>query len=441
MKRKWIKKAMALLTAACMTASIAGVTTAHAEEALTGKDCELSVMVTWSDETDAVARTGLQQLEKLQEKYPDLKLNVEVVANDLYQDKVKTLIATDSLPDIFQALPGLMTNAYDNDQIMDLAPILAEDTEWSDRMLEGAFNDFTFGDTILGVPQSSIVCSMIVYNKAIFEECGITEFPKTVEDFEKAVVAIKEKGYIPVACGNKVGYMIASQIMPSVLFRYVDTDWYESFKNQTGAKYTDENAVAAITEMKNLADMGMYNEDVNSQEELLANAYYYNGQAAMLWGGYWITKNVVVNATEDVLANSAVATFPGTAENPDYASYIPGGQGWGLSLNSSLEGDEKAIALDFVKSLSEPEVQSEIIEGGCLPIAESAEYDLSGEHPLITEMLDMIDAQVMVPTPETQLNASYVAATYDGYQELLIGTLTPEQLAEKLQTAFEEGEE
>lgn len=308
-------------------------------------------------------------------------------------------------------------------------------------MVEGAFNDYTFDGKILGVPQSMIVSSMIVYNKAIFEECGLKEFPKTVEEFENAVTQIKNKGYIPVACGNKQGYMVSSQVMPSVLFRYVDLDWYESLKDGKGAKFTDDCMVQAITEMKKLADMGMFNEDVNSQEELLANSYYYSGKAAMLMGGFWISGNVVNNASEDVLANSEVAMFPGTAEKPENAKYMSGGQGWGVSVSSALEGEEKAIALDFVKSLSDPEVQAQIAAGGSIPCAETAEYDSSGQSELVQRMFAMFENYEVVPNPEIQFNATYVSAAEDGYQELLIGTLTPEQLAEKLQAAYEEGQQ
>ena len=410
-------------------------------QAGTGKDCSLSVMVTWSDDNDISAKTGNEMLQKLQETYPDLELNVEVVAHDLYEDKLKTLMATNSLPDVFQTLPGLMPSMYDNEQILDLAPEVAADAQWSGRMVEGAFNDYTFDGKILGVPQSMIVSSMIVYNKAIFEECGLKEFPKTVEELENAVTQIKNKGYIPVACGNKQGYMVSSQVMPSVLFRYVDLDWYESLKDGKGAKFTDDCMVQAITEMKKLADMGMFNEDVNSQEELLANSYYYSGKAAMLMGGFWISGNVVNNASEDVLANSEVAMFPGTAEKPENAKYMSGGQGWGVSVSSALEGEEKAIALDFVKGLSDPEVQAQIAAGGSIPCAETAEYDSSGQSELVQRMFAMFENYEVVPNPEIQFNVTYVSAAEDGYQELLIGTLTPEQLAEKLQAAYEEGQQ
>ena len=53
----------------------------------------------------------------------------------------------------------------------------------------------------------------------------------------------------------------------------------------------------------------------------------------------------------------------------------------------------------------------------------------------------MFENYEVVPNPEIQFNATYVSAAEDGYQELLIGTLTPEQLAEKLQAAYEEGQQ
>ena len=406
-----------------------------------GEDSKLSVMVTWSDDGDVVARTGNELLEKLQEKYPDLELSVEVVAHDLYEDKLKTLMATNSLPDIFQSLPGLMPSMYDNEQIMDLAPEIAADSEWSGRMDEGAFNDYTFDDQILGVPQSMIVSSMMIYNKAIFEECGIKEFPKTVEDFEEAVTAIKDKGYIPLACGNKEGYMISSQIMPSILFRYADLDWYDSLKNGQGAKFTDPCMVAAITELKKLTDMGLFNEDVNSQEELLGNSYYYDGKAAMLMGGYWVTGNVVKNASDEVLKNSDTAMFPPTSEKPGNGKYMSGGQGWGVAVNSRLEGAEKEIAIDFVKSLSDPDIQAKIAGEGSIPCAKTSEIDNSSQSDLEKAMFKMFEGYEVVPNPEIQFNATYVSTAEDGYQELTIGSLTPEQLSEKLQSAYEEGQQ
>ena len=52
---------------------------------------------------------------------------------------------------------------------------------------------------------------------------------------------------------------------------------------------------------------------------------------------------------------------------------------------------------------------------------------------------DLIDLKVR--DPHQLLSLIHISAAEDGYQELLIGTLTPEQLAEKLQAAYEEGQQ
>ncbi|GHV12103.1 hypothetical protein FACS189491_04500 [Spirochaetia bacterium] len=406
-----------------------------------GKDTTISVFSTWSPtDSNIGAVTANRILAKFKAAHPEARLVEEVVAHDLYEDKLKVYIATDALPDVFQALPGLMPALYADKQILDLKPLIEADKEWNGRMLEGAFADFTFNDRYLGLPGSMLVSSMIVYNKAIFAKAGINEFPKTLEDFEKAVTAIKRAGFIPVACGNKAGYMITSQVFPSIMWRYVDTSWYQSLKDGRGAKFTDSPMVQAITELKKLIDMGMFNDDLNSSEELLANGYYYSGKAAMLIGGYWIVPNVDANAIPDVLANSEVAMLPPLASKPEYGRYMSGGQGWGTVFSTKLTGKRLELAMDLAKGFSDPAIQAELATGGAIPCAKAAPYDTSGMSALKKKMYAMFENYDLVPNTEIQFNAAYVSAAEKAYQELSLGLITPAELAAKIQAAYIEGQ-
>ena len=410
---------------------------ASAEEPVT-----ISIMSTWSvDSQDATVgdKVARAAVDRVKADYPDLVIQEEVLAHDLYEDKLKTLMATDSLPDVFMSLSGLMPSMYANGQILDVKPLIQADPEWSGRMLEGSFGDFTFGDNWLAVPGSNIVCSMIVYNKAIFAECGITEFPATYEAFVDACAKIKAKGYIPISCGNKAGYMLTSQVFPSIMWKYVDLDWYQSLKDGTGAKFTDEPMVKAYTALKQLIDMGAFNEDLNSSEELLANAYYYNGKSAMMIGGFWITSFVNDNASEDVKANSDVAIMPPLQDKPENAKYLSGGQGWGTVLSSALTGKRLEAALALLKHFSDPDLQAMLAGGGSLPVAKAAEYDTSDMTELTKKMYKLFEDAVFVPNSEIQFNAAYVSAAEDAFQELSLGSITPEAMAELLQQKYEEG--
>ncbi|GHU64427.1 hypothetical protein FACS189447_01190 [Spirochaetia bacterium] len=404
-------------------------------------DNSISVFSTWSPtETNNIGVvTALKVLAKFKAAHPEVKLVEEVVAHDLYEDKLKVYMAANELPDIFQSLPGLMPAMYANNQIINLRPIIEADKDWSGRMLEGAFADFTFNDRYLALPGSMLVSSMIVYNKAIFEKAGIREFPKTLEDFEKAVTAIKNAGYIPVACGNKAGYMITSQVFPSLMWRYVDTNWYQSLKDGRGAKFTDTPMVQAITELKKLTDLGMFNEDLNSSEELLANAYYYSGKAAMLIGGYWIVPNVDANAAPDVLNNSEVAMLPPLSSRPEFGKYMSGGQGWGTVFSARLTGKRLDLAMELAKGFADPAIQAELATGGSIPCAKAAAYDTSGMSTLKKKMYAMFENYDLVPNTEIQFSATYTRAAEKGYQELTLGLITPAALAAQLQAAYIEG--
>jgi raffinose/stachyose/melibiose transport system substrate-binding protein len=404
-------------------------------------DLSIRVFSTWSStDSNIGAVTANKVLAKFKAAHPDAKLIEEVVAHDLYEDKLKVLMATDDLPDIFQSLPGLMPAMFDNKQILDLRPVIEADREWNGRMLEGAFADFTFSGRYLALPGSMLVSSMIVYNRAIFEKAGIREFPKTMEDFEKAVIVIKKAGYIPVACGNKAGYMITSQVFPSIMWRYVDTTWYQSLKDGKGAKFTDPQMVAAIAELKKLVDLGMFNDDLNSSEELLANGYYYSGKAAMLMGGYWIVSNVDNNASKDVRDNSEVAMMPPTASKPEYGRYMSGGQGWGTVFSSRLTGKRLELAMALAKGFSDPDIQAELATGGSIPCAKPSAYDTSGMSALKKKMYAMFEKYDLVPNTEIQFNAVYVSAAEKGYQELTMGAISPAELAARLQAAYLEGQ-
>ena len=60
--------------------------------------------------------------------------------------------------------------------------------------MDGQLNYYNqmYEGTVYGVPYTAGVSGGIVYNKAVFEAAGITEMPKTPEDFIAALKQIKE---------------------------------------------------------------------------------------------------------------------------------------------------------------------------------------------------------------------------------------------------------
>lgn len=432
MKKRMIAAAM---TASMVLGSLAGTTSVFAEEKET-----FTIMHYWTDEVIAEGNAegiAIQRaIENFKANHPELDVVVETMTQDAgYEQKIKTLAAADELPDVFVALPSLMNTLYDNGQIIDLAPILAEDAEWADTFADGAFGDFTFGDIILGSPRCAIANSMLFYNTAIFEECGITEFPTNTDEFIETVQILKDNGYIPIGDGNKAQYALASQVMPGILFAFNSNEWYENVRNYGGASFEDEGAVEAITYLNTLLEMGAFNEDMNSIDVDQARELYYSGEAAMYIEGSWVVASFINDCSEEVKATTEITVFPTATGHEDLKGQIVSGQGWGFSAST---GENQDLAIEFMKEMTSPEIQAESVENGLVSVLKEVDYDESKVDPLYTKFLETYNAyETKVGCPEVQLSTDYMEASYVGYQEMSVGSTTPEELAATLQEAHE----
>ena len=118
---------------------------------------------------------------RFNEKYPDVKVKFESM--DDYEGQVKIRMNTEDYGDVLlipQIDPAEFGNFFE--------PLgQKEDMSQKYRFLEKA----SFEGVTYGIPQTGNV-SGIVYNKRVFEEAGITDLPKTPEEFIAMLGQIKE---------------------------------------------------------------------------------------------------------------------------------------------------------------------------------------------------------------------------------------------------------
>ena len=438
MKKRIAAGIFSFVVAASSIGGLAGTEEVKAAEKQT-----LSIMHMWTqdmaDGGDMEAIAIRKAIDNFKEKHPDVEVEEEVLSQNAgYAEKLATLAAANELPDVFCALPANMTAFYENGQVMDMKPILENESEWYDSFADGAFGDYTYGEAILGAPRTAIVNHVLYWNQDIFSKCGIEEFPKTADEFLDAVKTLKENGYIPMASGNKGQYSVASQIMPGILFRFVSGDWYENLRNYEGASFEDEDALEAIKYMDELIKEGIFNTDLNSIDEFQGRELYYSGEAAMYVEGSWSVASMISDASQELRDVTNITTFPVVEGKEDLGSQLVSGTGWGLSLNAELSDEKTALAVDFLKEMTSEEIQSEMVEAGLLPVIKNVTYDEATLDPFYQKFLELYNSmETRVGCPEVQLSSAYMDASYTGYQELTIGTITPEDLAASLQAAHE----
>jgi raffinose/stachyose/melibiose transport system substrate-binding protein len=157
-------------------------------------------------------------VDPFQAKYPGIKtINVESITD--YHNIVKTRLAGGDYGDVLVIPNGV--NAADYSTYF--APLgSVDDLKAKYRFIEesGSFEGQVYGIAINGNANG------ILYNKAVFEQAGITEWPKTPEEFIADLQAIKDKvpGVDPLYTNYKDGWPM-SQWQPYSVVAVADPDF------------------------------------------------------------------------------------------------------------------------------------------------------------------------------------------------------------------------
>lgn len=157
------KKILSIIMTAAMASTMFTVP-AVAEEKVT-----LTMYSWWAD---AEQTMGDALIAAYEESHPNVDIEVTYVAEAEYLSKINTLVAAESLPDVFY-LNEYLVNDWGNAGISaDLTPFFEElginaDETWVDTAL------YKNGDSLYGINYGSTTILMY-YNKQMFEEAGIT---------------------------------------------------------------------------------------------------------------------------------------------------------------------------------------------------------------------------------------------------------------------------
>ncbi|BBH24090.1 multiple sugar-binding protein [Paenibacillus baekrokdamisoli] len=205
--------------------------------------------------------------KKFEDANPGVKIDYEyVAAGDAYNNKIKTLTASNDLPDVFGIQGVTFESLIKTKDILDLksaftTPAYDKSTAWGDTMNPVLIDNMNSGLTsevdarnhVWGVPFGA-VSVVVVYNKSLFDGLGL-KAPATWAEFESNNKRIKEAGVIPMSYANKVGWgdwWLRFLLDQSI--RNVTTDDFLTGK----AKVTDPGFVEAVAKLKEMWDSGTF---------------------------------------------------------------------------------------------------------------------------------------------------------------------------------------
>lgn len=407
------KRAVSLLLAGAMMASLAGCGGGAATSSSTAADSTetadtaasesssgepITLRMAWWGSQERHDRT-IEVIELYESLHPEINIEYEYYSFDDYFTKLKTLVASDQVWDIFQMggnFPMYMDkicplNEYIDSGVVDVSNITdanlktTQDTEGNQLGLSNGLN--TYG---------------IAYDPAMFEEAGVPEPTETWtwDDYENAAMTITEKLGIFGSSSFLTSEFIAG--CSALITQYGDVGQYSFFNlDLTGMGFDDPTMLSPYIQMRaDMINAGAY-PDAGASAEItnIENDFLVTGEAAMTWvaanqfptiydvckeqgrtlklatiprvssdgpSGAVIQSSQMMCVSQDSQNKEAAAAFISWFENdPDCNNILQAERGIPVNTNirdtlSSAATEGQQIMYDFVNEVSQFEMPDKI---------------------------------------------------------------------------------
>lgn len=361
-------------------------------------------------------------VEEFEALHPNVKVNVDKVLNDPYKEKIRILVSTEDLPDVFSSWSdSFAENLVSSGKVKEIDYLFEEDKEWGENILESQLGAFTFDGKLYGVP-FTIDGKAFVYNKKIFQDNGI-EIPKTFEELVDTLDKLKKAGYeSPIMEGLSDAWAI-SHYMGTINQRLLDPKVIEKDYNPKIGEFTDLGYITALEAFKTLTDyMG---EVATAIDHETARSMFVNGDVPIMYMQFAEIKFV-----EDAgMMDFGFFDFPPFENGKGDPNELTGApEGFMLSKNAPKKAEEflkfiisKENALKFTKDCG----QLNAVKGGVTSENASSNY---------LDAYDVIlNASKTAPWFDNAVNISIADVFMRGGQSMAIGEMTAEEVLNAVQ--------
>ena len=388
---------------------LAGIGVCACAEELSGTLTILS----WYDEN-----LSAPVIDGFKAKYPNVKVDYTYappVAD--YVEKLATLLYAGTAPDVFY-------------QTLENREALTEGGYCMDLSGESYMQDGTIPDAVKEMFDNcaAIDCWVggILYNKDIFEACGITEEPQTWDEFLNICQILQDNGYVPLMdnCQDSAANLIAPLFGAETKAK--DPDFTK--KIFAGEATFAEGWTKPFQMFAELVEKGYLTADMIGISSDDVVTQFAIEQVAMIVTGSW-TLNTIDQINPDL--NFEIMGVPGT-ENVYYCGCI----NVGPCVNTAAK--EPEIAKAFIEYCVSPEgLEAQYKAYNGFTIATGFTPDI---RPEVKDAVAAVQrGEFHIPMSEWISYTESLRLTFlAGMQNVLVGAATPEEAAASLDAKLAE---
>ena len=394
---------------------------------------------------DLTAPNASREITEIWEEFERRNPHITVVREDLFNEpfhhKTEAYAAAGTLPDVIYMWPGgRSTTLHTKKLVKDLTPFIEEVRhEFSEAALMPQAGGY------LAMIPTTITASHAMYvNKGLLDSLGL-EVPETYEELVAMVPVLRDAGLDVVLMGAQDDWVIQSCLFSMIVGRLVgDAKMDEIIAGK--ATFTDPVFVGALEFYKRLYDDGVLHRKIMNTTYGEVNGLFAAGRAPFLIDGDWKTGNFLTDPDTgealipvDQQPNFIMTVFPAIPnEINSKSSSTVAGVGYGMNANIPAGSAKEKAAWELIKWLNSKEAQTLRLEtGGTTP----SRVDVTSDNlePLVQERLAFYGKiEVGTYVLDNVLAGDVYGPLNVGLQEIGLGLATPEEVAQRVQDAFDQ---
>lgn len=373
----------------------------------------------WSDSMVNEAEWWSDILDGFLETHPNVTIENNYVPFAQYLPALEAMIAGEELPDMFfghvkaaeLGRAGLIVN---------YSEALGED--FLSQFYAGPTRQFTFDGNMYAIPYSAQMFGFFV-NPAIMEEVGV-EPPETWDDLIAITPILNDAGYIPLSWGNQAANVCVDFMLPLVA-QYGGDVYALDDLTDPDVTWDSEPVVNALALVQELAESNVLVPGINGITEAQGAQLFYQGRAAMFYGGSWYPSTIIEQAPEELANSYYVWKNPAVTADDVHWSGDGSGEGWVVKADSP----NTELALEFVQYLMGEDAYSRYITETQNMPSMPAGLDYV-ENPFVQEMTSWLESDGANHILYGQGSWDAVAGVCSS---ILDGSTTPEEGAATIQ--------
>lgn len=392
---------------------------------------------------DATSPSAYREITEVWEAFEKANPNIKIEREDLFGEpfhqKTEAYAAAGQLPDVIYMWPGGRSSTLHTKRLVkDLTPFLGEmRKEFSEAALVPQAGGY-LGELPIGVTSTHV----LYVNKKMLDDMGLA-IPKTYQDLKAMVPKLKAAGKDVILMGAQDDWVMQSCLFSMIVGR-ICGDKYVDDLIAGKAKFTEGPFVKALKFYQSLYADGVLSKKALQTPYNEVNGLFASGKAPFMVDGDWKVGNFLTDpTTKQALIppaeqkNFVMTVFPAIPGeiNADTTSTVPG-VGFGMNANIPAGSEKEKAAWKLIMWLNSPEVQKIRLEtGSAFPSRKGVTSDKL--EPLAQERARFYGRFKGTYVLDNVFHAKVYGPLNVGLQEIGLEISTPEQVAAKVQKAYD----